>query len=48
MCEAAQLTATDRALLWGRQFLNPYAFDDLEGDAAYLAGLAAQMRGHGG
>ena len=48
VCEAAQLTATDRALLWGRQFLNPYAFDDLEGDAAYLAGLAAQMRGDGG
>lgn len=44
VCEVAKLTATDRALLWGRQFLNPYAFDDLEGDAAYLAELAAQMR----
>ncbi|OOG24355.1 phosphatidylinositol kinase [Thioalkalivibrio denitrificans] len=47
VCEAAQLTATDRSLLWGRQFLNPYAFDDLDGDAAHLAGLAAQMRANG-
>ncbi len=31
VCEEADLTVTDRALLWGRQFLNPFAFDDLEG-----------------
>lgn len=47
VCAEAKLTTTDRALLWGRQFLNPYAFDDLQGDAAYLAGLAAQMRSEG-
>jgi serine/threonine-protein kinase HipA len=47
VCEAAQLTTTDRALLWGRQFINPFAFDDLQGDAAFLAGLAAQMRSEG-
>jgi len=47
VCEAAKLSVTDRALLWGRQFLNPYAFDDLEGEAAYLRELASQMRGDG-
>lgn len=45
--EEARLTATDRALLWGRQFLNPYAFEGLDGDAAGLAALAAQVRGRG-
>jgi len=32
-CEEAELPAADRTLLWGRQFLNPFAFEDLEGDA---------------
>lgn len=45
--DEARLTATDRALLWGRQFLNPYAFEGLDGDAAGLATLAAQLRGPG-
>jgi len=48
VCETAELTPTDRALMWGRQFLNPYAFDDLEGDAAYLTGLAEQARSDAG
>jgi len=26
-CDAAALSQTDRALFWGRQFLNPYAFE---------------------
>ena len=43
VCEAAKLSATDRTMLRGRQFLNPYAFDDLEGDAAYLAELGREM-----
>jgi serine/threonine-protein kinase HipA len=30
VCEEAELSETDRTLLWGRQFLNPFAFDDLE------------------
>lgn len=47
VCEAAKRATTDRALLWGRQFINPYAFYDLEGDAAYLAELVAQMRSDG-
>ena len=36
VCTEAELTATDRSLLWGRQFLNPYAFDGLDGNAAGL------------
>ncbi len=36
VCVEAGLTVTDRAFLWGRQFLNPYAFDDLDGDAGHL------------
>lgn len=36
VCEAAHLNEIDRKLLWGRQFLNPFAFDDLEGERAYL------------
>jgi len=26
VCDLAQMTEVDRALFWGRQFLNPYAF----------------------
>ena len=37
VCEEADLTETDRTLLWGRQFLNSFAFDDLEGEFAELA-----------
>jgi len=40
VCEEAGLTETDRALLWGRQFLNSFAFDDLEGGYAQLAKIA--------
>lgn len=29
VCDEAQLTETDRKLLWGRQFLNPFAFQGL-------------------
>ena len=28
VCDEAKLSATDRALLYGRQFLNPFAFYD--------------------
>lgn len=44
VCEAAQLTKTDRSLLWGRQFLNPYAFYGLSGDAEYLGEMADSFR----
>lgn len=44
VCDEAELGETDRNLLWGRQFLNPYAFQDLVGDAAAIAGLAEEIR----
>ncbi len=44
VCDMAELNETDRKLLWGRQFLNPYAFEDLEGNSAYLVDLARQFR----
>jgi len=30
VCKEAEMNETDRALLWQRQFLNPYAFESLE------------------
>ncbi|KGE03801.1 HipA domain-containing protein [Pseudohaliea rubra DSM 19751] len=44
VCAEAGLSETDRAYLWGRQFLNPYAFDDLDGDAAGLKVMADTAR----
>jgi serine/threonine-protein kinase HipA len=44
VCDIAQLNEIDRTLLWRRQFLNPYAFDDLEGDAGYLKDMAKDDR----
>ena len=40
VCDEASLTETDRAFLWRRQFLNPYAFEDLYGDAANIKDMA--------
>lgn len=34
----------DRKLLWGRQFLNPFAFTALEGDFSVLRELADEIR----
>ena len=48
VCEEAGLTETDRSLLWGRQFLNSFAFDDLAGGVAQLAKIAGDVRGKGG
>ncbi|MGD8258414.1 MAG: HipA domain-containing protein [Desulfobacterales bacterium] len=44
VCEEAGLSETDRALLWGRQYLNPFAFDDLERVFANIPKLASEMR----
>ena len=44
VCDEAGLTATDRAFLWERQFLNPYAFEDLDGDADHLKSMAVTVR----
>jgi serine/threonine-protein kinase HipA len=45
VCDEARLTQTDRNLFWGRQFLNPFAFTALEGEASKLANLADEIRG---
>ena len=44
VCEEAELSKTDRSLFWGRQFLNPFAFDDLENDAAPVREVAREFR----
>ena len=44
VCEKAGLGEIDRRLLWGRQFLNPFAFDDLSGKNASLKTLADEIR----
>ncbi len=43
-CDLAKLSDIDRKLLWGRQFLNGYAFENLKGRATALARLAAELR----
>ncbi|MGD8619299.1 MAG: HipA domain-containing protein, partial [Gammaproteobacteria bacterium] len=42
VCDEAFLSETDRAFLWRRQFLNPYAFEDLDGDAANIKVMVDQ------
>jgi serine/threonine-protein kinase HipA len=44
VCDEAELSAVDRQLLWRWQFLNPFAFEHLGGDAAGIAVLAADIR----
>lgn len=44
VCDEAGLNDADRALLWGRQFLNSYAVEDLSGDAASLKIVADAAR----
>ena len=44
VCEEAGLSETDRTLLWGRQYLNPFAFDDLMGGFTKIIKLASEMR----
>ncbi|MFC7335151.1 type II toxin-antitoxin system HipA family toxin [Rhodocista pekingensis] len=36
VCDEAELTVADRRLFWGRQFLNPFAFDGLDGTSPRL------------
>ncbi len=47
VCKEVALSKVDRNLHWGRQFLNPFAFDDLEGEAGALRKLADEARGRG-
>lgn len=44
VCTEADLSEIDRNFLWGRQFLNPFAFTALDGEAAALAELADDLR----
>lgn len=44
LCAEAALGEVDRTLFWGRQFLNPYAFYGLNGDASELATMADTIR----
>jgi serine/threonine-protein kinase HipA len=44
VCEEADLSETDRTLLWGRQYLNTFAFDDPESEFADIAKIAGDLR----
>ncbi|HBF28541.1 HipA domain-containing protein [Rhizobium sp.] len=44
LCAEAALGEVDRTLFWGRQFLNPYAFYGLDGDASELTTMADTIR----
>jgi serine/threonine-protein kinase HipA len=47
VCKQAALSPADRNLFWGRQFLNPYAFTALEGEADALRVRADELRASG-
>jgi len=42
--EVAELNVTDKSLLWGRMFLNPYAFYGLDDKAKHLSEMAEALR----
>ena len=44
VCDEASLSPADRGYLWGRQFLNPFAFEDLKDDATYIKTMADDAR----
>ncbi len=44
LCDEANVGPVDRKLLWGRQFLNPFAFFGLDGPAAAIAERATAIR----
>ena len=44
VCDEAGLGGTEKNMLWARQFLNPYAFTALAGEATCLASLADDVR----
>ncbi len=44
VCNEAELSETDRRLLWRRQFLNPFAFDGLQAGRAELRDRASNIR----
>ncbi|MBX9804534.1 MAG: HipA domain-containing protein [Alphaproteobacteria bacterium] len=44
VCVEAKITEIDKKFLMGRQFLNPFAFDDLEGERSNLKEMADMIR----
>jgi serine/threonine-protein kinase HipA len=48
VCEQADLGDATRNMLWGRQFLNPFAFTELEGEGAKVQMVADRVRGSAG
>ena len=44
VCDEASLSPADRGYLWGRQFLNPFAFEDLKDDTTYIKTMADDAR----
>ncbi len=44
VCDLAEVSAVDRKLFANRQFLNPYAFDNVGEDAVYLLDLVRAFR----
>jgi serine/threonine-protein kinase HipA len=42
-CDLAGMGEVDRKFLWGRQFLNPFAFEELSGEDHNLAQLADEV-----
>ena len=44
ICDEAKLNETDRSLLLGRMFFNPYAFETLKEDTAHLKDMASNIR----
>ena len=45
VCDLAHLRTVDQRLMFGRQFLNPFAFDDLEGERLNLKVIASNFLG---
>lgn len=43
VCDEAELSQIDRKLFWGRQFLNPYAFEGLDKDSDGILSLAKEV-----
>jgi len=44
VCERAAFTTIEQAFMWGKQFLNPFAFEGLIENAAYLKDIAVRAR----
>jgi serine/threonine-protein kinase HipA len=44
VCDEAGCTVMDEKMMWGRQFLNPFAFEDLRGSRSWIRELAEDVR----